>query len=82
MHFVFLCRVPTLEGGKEVGVRPGTQPGDRLRIRGLGIKKPTGHRGDHYVRVNVSIPRTLTKRQRQLIEEFAEESAAGKREAA
>ncbi len=31
------CRVPTLEGEAEVKVRPGTQPGQRLRMRGYGI---------------------------------------------
>jgi len=31
------CRVPTLDGEADIRVRPGTQPGDRLRMRGYGV---------------------------------------------
>lgn len=66
--------MPTLQGMKEVVVKAGTQPGDRLRMRGYGIPKPNGGRGDQFVQIQVVLPRILTHRQRQLLEEFAEES--------
>ena len=54
-----LCRVPTLEGNAEVSVRPGTQPGNRLKMHGYGIPyvHQIGRKGDQYVLINVRLPR-------------------------
>ena len=69
------CRVPTLTGVKELSIRPGTQPGDRLRMRGLGMPHLGGYgQGDQYVHVNVTLPRSTTQRQRELLIEFQNES--------
>ncbi|KAK9916413.1 hypothetical protein WJX75_002286 [Coccomyxa subellipsoidea] len=77
-------RVPTLEGEADVRVRPGTQPGDRLRMRGYGI--PHVHnpsrKGDQYVVLNVRLPREVNERQRQLLESFREEEQQRKKKAA
>ncbi len=62
--------VPTLDGRVKVRVPPGTQSGQLLRLTGLGMPKPTGGRGDLYVRVKVVVPRNLTQRERELIEEL------------
>ncbi len=62
--------VPTLDGRVKVRVPPGTQSGQLLRLAGLGLPKPSGGRGDLYVRVKVAVPRDLTPRERQLIEEL------------
>jgi molecular chaperone DnaJ len=65
-------RVPTLDGEVTVTVPPGTQPGAVLRVRGKGMPVPgRGDRGDLHVRVKVVVPRRLTQRQRELLEEFA-----------
>jgi molecular chaperone DnaJ len=64
-------KVPTLEGEEEVEVRPGTQPGTVVVLRGRGM--PTlgrGRRGDQRVVLNVVIPRKLSRRQRELLEEL------------
>jgi molecular chaperone DnaJ len=75
--------VPTLEGKVRVNVPAGTQPGNLLRLRGQGLPPldPRADpaqlkrmRGDCYVRVNVEVPSSLSERQRELLEEFAEES--------
>jgi DnaJ-class molecular chaperone len=45
-----------------------------VTLRGQGLpswKSPSGPRGDHHVVFNVKIPKTLTPRQRQLMEEFS-----------
>jgi molecular chaperone DnaJ len=63
--------VPTLEGEKELQFEPGTQPGELVVLRGLGMPVLQGSgRGDHRVLVNVAIPRRLTDAQRRALEEF------------
>jgi molecular chaperone DnaJ len=69
-------RIPTIEGEEEIEVRPGTQPGTEIRLRGRGvphIRRP-GTRGDLHVLVRVNVPTKLSKKQRQLLEELAAES--------
>jgi molecular chaperone DnaJ len=66
--------VPTLEGVEDVHVRPGTQPGETIELRGRGmpvLRRP-GRRGDLRVVVNVVIPRQLNDRQRKLFEQLGE----------
>jgi len=65
--------IPTLEGPDDVHVRPGTQPGETIPIRGRGmpILRRPGRRGDLRVVVNVVIPRHLNETQRGLLETLA-----------
>ncbi|XVF73649.1 hypothetical protein PTKIN_Ptkin12aG0219100 [Pterospermum kingtungense] len=66
--------VPTLTGDVVLKVRPGTQPGQKVVLKNKGIKTRNSYSfGDQYVHFNVSIPKNLTPRQRELIEEFARE---------
>lgn len=60
--------VPTLEGEKQVKVPAGTQPLTKLRLRGLGIHSRGGGRGDQFVKIIVTYPKTLTPEQAELIE--------------
>ena len=55
---------------------PGTQPGTEIRLRGKGVPhlRRSGARGDLHVLVDVKIPTKLTKRQRELLAEFAAET--------
>jgi molecular chaperone DnaJ len=72
--------VPTPDGEELVEVRPGTQPGAEIRLRGRGVphlRRP-GVRGDLHVLVDVQVPTRLSARQRELLEQFASES--GERE--
>jgi molecular chaperone DnaJ len=64
--------VPTLDGQEEIDVAPGTQPGTVVTLRGRGM--PTigrGRNGDQRVVLNVVIPRNLTPRQQELLEELS-----------
>lgn len=64
--------VPTLEEKVKLRIPPGTQTGAVFRLKGKGVPDVQGYgRGDQLVRVNVEVPRKLTARQRELIEEFA-----------
>lgn len=58
-----------------VTIPPGTQPGERLRVRGQGVATDRGT-GDLFVQVAVSIPRDLTEVQRQHLRAAFEEADA------
>jgi len=63
--------VPTLEGEYKLKVPEGTQSGTTLRIRSKGVPELNGHgRGDLFVEVRVQTPAKISKRQRELLEEF------------
>jgi molecular chaperone DnaJ len=63
--------VPTLDGQAEVDVPAGTQPGTVVTLRGRGMPAVgRGRRGDQQVVLNVVIPRNLTGRQSELLEEL------------
>jgi molecular chaperone DnaJ len=63
--------VPTLEDSAEVELAPGTQPGEVLTIRGEGMPSlGRSRRGNLRVVVNVVIPRRLSDRQRELLEQL------------
>lgn len=65
--------VPTLGGKTEVTIRPGAQHGDLVRLPGLGVPdvRNSRRRGDLIVRVLIEVPKHLSERQRELLEEFA-----------
>ena len=65
--------VPTLHGRHRLKIPPGTQTGKVFRMRKLGIRDVHGYgRGDQLVRVNIEVPRRLSRRQRELLEEYAQ----------
>jgi molecular chaperone DnaJ len=65
-------RVRTLDGKKVMlRIPPGTQPGRKFRIKGLGLEK-NGRRGDQLVGVQVTVPSELTSEQQDLMKKFAE----------
>ncbi|WP_428261784.1 molecular chaperone DnaJ [Haliangium sp.] len=62
------------QGTTTVDVAPGTQPGDFVIRRGEGIPRINGRgRGDQVVRFRVEIPKKLSQRERELLEELAAE---------
>ncbi len=74
--------VPTLQGKNSLKVPKGTASGALLRMRGLGVTGVNGRgRGDQIVRVVVSVPSKLTKRQEEILAEFAkiEQEQSGKK---
>lgn len=65
--------VPTIDGGRaRVTIPAGTQSGSKFRLKNKGmpvLRKPS--HGDLYIHAEVEIPVSLSKRQRELLEEFA-----------
>lgn len=62
--------VPTIEGKVELTVPPGTNTGQRLRLRGQGLNKRKGGRGDEYVRMKIVVPKEVSAEERRLYEEL------------
>lgn len=63
--------VPTLDGKVELKIPAGTQSGRQFRLKSKGVPHVRGGgRGNQYVRVVVEIPTNLSKRQRELLDEF------------
>jgi len=67
--------VPTIDGSAaKVKITPGTQTGDQFRLRSKGFSVlRSAQRGDMYIQVAVETPQNLTRRQRELLEEFEHE---------
>lgn len=61
--------VRTLTRTVSLTIPPGTQPGTKLRLKGMGLEVG-GTSGDQYVEVKVTLPTTLTDKQKRLIEEW------------
>ena len=68
--------IPTIDGGRsKIKIPDGSQSGKRMRLRGKGMSVlRSSQRGDMYVELSVETPSKLTKRQRELLEEFADVS--------
>lgn len=67
--------VPSIDGTiAKVNITPGTQNNASFRLKGKGMSKVrSSERGDMYITVNVEVPINLTKKQKELLEEFAKE---------
>jgi molecular chaperone DnaJ len=67
--------VPTLEGSRaKVQIPAGSQTGKQFRLRGKGMPAMRAQgTGDLYIEVTVETPQNLTKKQRELLEEFQKE---------
>ncbi|MBQ7063733.1 MAG: molecular chaperone DnaJ [Firmicutes bacterium] len=71
--------VPTIDGKVSYTISPGTQSGTRFRLRGKGISyvRNPSQRGDHYVTVNVEVPKRLNEKQKEALRAFAAEMGEG-----
>lgn len=65
--------VSTIDGKVKLKIPSGTQPGALLRLKGRGAKRKDGlSRGDQFVKVNVSLPKYINPKQRELLRQFRE----------
>jgi curved DNA-binding protein len=67
--------VQTLDGTAQIRVPAGSSSGRRLRLRGRGLPKSRGGRGDLHAIVQIAVPKHLSDRERELYEQLAESSA-------
>ena len=67
--------VPTIYGNVRCSIKPGTQSGSKLRLRGKGIvsMKNSSVHGDQYTTVEVQVPKNLSPKAKQKLREFVAE---------
>jgi curved DNA-binding protein len=66
--------VPTLDGRVNIRVPPGTQNGQKLRLRNRGLGQRDGARGDLIVVTRIEVPAKITDSEKKLWEELARQS--------
>ncbi len=64
--------VPTIDGRTLLKIPPGTQSGQKFRLRERGVLNPRNNRrGDQYVEVLVHVPRVMDERSKEILRELA-----------
>jgi curved DNA-binding protein len=72
--------VPTLEGHVNIKIPPGTQNGQKLRVRGRGLPQHGGNRSDLIVVTRIEVPASITEPERAAWQKLAQESRFKPRE--
>lgn len=68
--------IPTMEGSASVAIAAGTESGQRLRLRGKGLRQGKGlEPGDLLVSLKIVVPKRMSSRERELFEELAKVSS-------
>lgn len=65
-----VVEVPTLGGRASVKIPPGTSSGVKLRLKGKGADDGSGHRGDHFVTVQIDVPKQVDDEAKRLLVAF------------
>ncbi len=63
--------VLTLKGYAKMKITPGTQSGQRLRLRGQGLSGKGGKRGDQFVKIKILVPKEIDEKETHIYEELA-----------
>ena len=63
-------RIPTLKGEIDLKIPAGTQPEQQLRVRGAGVVDSSRRKGDLRVQIKIKVPRSLTRKQKELLKEL------------
>jgi molecular chaperone DnaJ len=65
--------IPTLNGKVKITIKPGTQPGEVLRLRGKGIPDLNGYgKGDLLINIGVYIPEKLTSEEKEMFSKMVD----------
>ena len=67
-------RVSALSGSIDLKIPPGTQGGQKLRLRGKGMPNPKGGAGDLYVTIVLKVPTHPSRKELELFEELKKSS--------
>jgi curved DNA-binding protein len=67
-------KIPTLNGTANLTIKPGTQAGTVLRLRGLGMPKDDAKRGDLFATVTIEVPESITDDEKKMWEQLAAKS--------
>lgn len=67
--------IQTVDGDLKVRVPAGTQPNTLMRLKGKGVPRLRGNgKGDHYIKIKVTVPTSLNNKQKELLKEFEKAS--------
>jgi curved DNA-binding protein len=72
--------IPTLGSKLELKVKPGTSSGQRLRLAKRRLPAQQGEAGNLYAIVHIVVPKTITEKERELLEQLAKVSEFKARE--
>jgi DnaJ-class molecular chaperone len=70
--------VPTLTGVASVKIPPGTSSGAKLRLKGKGARSAGGAAGDHYVTVQIDVPKKIDGKAEKLLADFMKRTKRSK----
>ncbi|MCP4446959.1 MAG: J domain-containing protein [Myxococcales bacterium] len=73
-----VSNVPTLRGVAKVRIPPGTSSGQKLRLKGKGHRSGNGAYGDHFVTVQIDVPKVLGEEGSELLTKLVELLASEK----
>ena len=62
-----VATISTIDGKAEVKIPPGTSSGKKLRLRGKGVPDRSSRAGDHYITVQIEVPKTLDDDDKKLL---------------
>ncbi|MDP2926882.1 MAG: DnaJ C-terminal domain-containing protein, partial [bacterium] len=66
--------IPTLDGDLKLKIPAGTESGQLFRLKAKGMPRLNGYgRGDEYVKINIKVPKKLSRKEEELIEKLKEE---------
>lgn len=69
-----VVEVETIDKPVKLKVRPGTQPGTTVRLRGQGVPYPnSGRRGNQYVIYKIAVPERVSHKTRKILEELKDQ---------
>ena len=71
--------VPSLDGSMKLRIPPGTQAGQRLTVKGVGLPTVSGTLGDLVFDVRLVLPQGLDERSKALMREFGERNGGNVR---
>jgi molecular chaperone DnaJ len=73
--------VPTIDGKALLRIPPGTQSGQRFRLRERGAPslRAGGVRGDQYVEVKITLPKVISEETKELLHQYARNNAENPR---
>ncbi len=66
--------VPTLDGKADIRIPPGVASGQRLRLKAQGLTIRAGGRGDHFVKLKIAVPKTLSPEEERLFQQLRDVS--------
>jgi len=67
--------VPTPDGSVQLNIQPGTQSGQKLRLRGRGMPISKSERGHLYALIKIVVPGTLSSQEKKLFEQLRDKSS-------